>query len=38
MSEFDSMTNEELTAKTRDLEGDYKRTKTNITRITSEIK
>jgi len=38
MSEVNAMTNEELVARTREFEADIRKTKTQITRITNEIK
>jgi 26S proteasome regulatory subunit T5 len=38
MGEVNAMTNEELVARTREFEADIRKTKTQITRITNEIK
>lgn len=38
MSEINGMTNEELIARTRELEADIKKNKNNITRMQNEIK
>lgn len=38
MSEVNAMTNEELVARTREFEAEVRKTKTQITRITNEIK
>lgn len=38
MNEINAMTNDELIAKTRELESDIRKNKTNITRMQNEIK
>jgi len=38
MNEVNALTNEELVARTREYESDIRKTKTQITRITNEIK
>jgi 26S proteasome regulatory subunit T5 len=38
MSEVNALTNEELVARTREFEAEIRKTKTQITRITNEIK
>lgn len=38
MNEVNSMTNEDLVAKTREFEAEIRKQKTQITRITNEIK
>jgi len=38
MNEVNAMTNEQLVAKTREFEAEIRKSKTQITRITNEIK
>ena len=38
MNEVNALTNEELVSRTREFEGEIRKSKTQITRITNEIK
>lgn len=38
MAELNRLTNEELVAKTRDFESEIRKTKTQITRVTNDLK